>query len=130
MAHFAEVEDGIVKQVIVISNDDAPDPAPENGEALGQAFIRDVLHMGGDWVQTSYNSLFRVRFAGIGYHWDGEGQAFYPQKPYPSWILNKENWTWEPPIPYPEDYYGNYYDWDEESQAWVLIEETEDDGQD
>jgi hypothetical protein len=130
MAHFAEVKNGIVKRVIVISNDDAPDPAPENSEVLGREFIRNVLGMDGEWVQTSYNRSFRVRFAGIGHHWDEEGQAFYSPKPYPSWILDKQSWIWNPPIPYPDDYYDNYYEWDEENQAWVLIEEIEENGQD
>ena len=64
MAHFAKVENGIVQQVIVVSNDDAPD------EATGQVFIAS-LGLTGEWIQTSYNANFRSAYAGIGYTWNG-----------------------------------------------------------
>ena len=70
MAHFAQLNDeNIVQQVIVISDDVAPDPAPDN-EQQGQAFIADVLGLAGEWKQTSYNGNFRGRYAGIGYTYD------------------------------------------------------------
>jgi hypothetical protein len=74
MAHFAQVQDGIVTQVIVISNDDAPDPYPAS-EALGQAFIAS-LGLEGVWRQTSYNGTFRARYAGIGYTYDEVADEF------------------------------------------------------
>jgi hypothetical protein len=64
MAHFAKVEDGVVTDVIVIVNNDAPD------EAAGKAFIAS-LGIGGEWFQTSYNGNFRGCYAGIGYLWNG-----------------------------------------------------------
>ncbi len=77
MAYFAEIDDSnLVVRVISISNADAPDPAPDNSEPLGQAFIRDVLGIPGTWIQTSYNSSFRGKYAGIGDTWDG--QNFVP----------------------------------------------------
>jgi hypothetical protein len=81
MAHFAQIQDGIVTQVIVISNDDAPDPFPES-EALGQAFIAS-LGLGGEWVQTSYHGNFRGHYAGIGYTYDPELDEFIPPEPEP-----------------------------------------------
>jgi hypothetical protein len=81
MAHFAQIQDGIVQQVIVISNDDAPDPFPES-EALGQAFIAS-LGLGGQWVQTSYHGTFRGCYAGIGYTYDPELDEFIPPEPEP-----------------------------------------------
>ena len=116
MAHFAQVENTIVQQVIVISDTDAPDPAPENSEPLGQAFIRDVLGLDGEWIQTSYHNKFRGNYAGIGYIWDEVNQVFYPSQPYPSWYLD-ENWKWQAPVSYPDD--GNEYIWDEETQQWI-----------
>ena len=123
MAHFAQVIDGIVQQVIVISDRDAPDPAPEHSEPLGQAFIQEVLSLDGEWVQTSYNNTFRAHYAGIGYTWDATNQVFIAPQPYPSWTLD-EAWNWMPPVPYPDD--GGMYTWDEETQTWVLIEENND----
>jgi hypothetical protein len=67
MAHFAEVEDGIVTRVIVVSNNDSPD------ETAGQEFIKSI-GLEGDWVQTSYNAAtngFRGQYAGIDDVWDG-----------------------------------------------------------
>jgi len=69
MAHFARIENNMVKQVIVISDDVAPDPAPDN-EQQGQAFIANVLGLAGEWKQTSYNGNFRGRYAGLGYTYD------------------------------------------------------------
>ena len=70
MAHFAKVQNGIVQQVIVVSNDDAPT------ETAGQAFIASI-GLEGEWVQTSYNNnpvegQDRGKYAGIGDLWDGE----------------------------------------------------------
>jgi hypothetical protein len=79
MAHFAQIVDGIVQQVIVISNDDAPDPFPES-EPLGQAFIAS-LGLPGEWKQTSYHSNFRGTYAGIGYAYDAELDEFIPPEP-------------------------------------------------
>jgi len=81
MAHFAQVDNGIVQRVIVVSNDDAPDPFPES-EALGQAFIAS-LGLGGEWVQTSYHGTFRGCYAGIGYTYDPELDEFIPPEPEP-----------------------------------------------
>lgn len=65
MAHFARVDAGTVRDVIVVHNDDAPD------EATGQAFIASI-GLTGEWVQTSYNATMRGKFAAIGDLWDGE----------------------------------------------------------
>ena len=69
MAHFARIENGVVREVIVVSNDDAPT------EAAGQAFIASI-GLTGEWVQTSYNNnpvegASRGKYAGIGDLWDG-----------------------------------------------------------
>ena len=78
MAHFARLDDNnVVRQVIVISDDNCPDPAPDN-EQQGQAFIADVLGLAGEWKQTSYNGNFRGRYAGIGYTYDPDADEFVP----------------------------------------------------
>lgn len=69
MAHFARIDNNVVQQVIVISDDVAPDPAPNN-ESAGQAFIANVLGLSGEWKQTSYNGTFRSVYAGVGYTYD------------------------------------------------------------
>jgi hypothetical protein len=109
MAHYAKVENGIVTQVIV---------------ADSVVWCEETL--GGEWVQTSYNTLGGVHahgklplhknYAGIGYHFDGVG--FYQAQPYSSWTLNKESYLWEAPTPRPET---GFYNWDEETLSWVEI---------
>jgi len=69
MAHFAKIEDGIVREVIVINNEVLQDELGTEQEALGAAFCEDTF--GGEWVQTSYNSNFRGKYAGTGDIWDG-----------------------------------------------------------
>jgi len=78
MAHFAQVNDeNVVLRVIVVSNDDAPDPYPES-EPLGQTYIADVLGLTGVWLQTSYHGTFRGHYAGIGYLYDPAIDEFVP----------------------------------------------------
>jgi hypothetical protein len=62
----------------------------------------------------------RKNYAGIGYTYDQELDAFIPPKPYASWILNEDTALWEAPIPYPTD--GEFYTWNEEDLSWDLIE--------
>ena len=74
MAHFASIVNGVVAQVIVVSNDDAPT------EAAGQAFIAS-LGLAGEWKQTSYNGNFRGKYAGIGDIYDAVNDVFVSPTP-------------------------------------------------
>lgn len=121
MAYFAQIdEDGAVLQVISISNADAPDPAPENSEPLGQAFIAS-LGLEGEWRQTSYNGNFRKQYCGPGFRYDSEADVFISPQPFPSWTLDA-NHDWQPPTPYPTD--GNLYRWDEDTLTWAEVSGT------
>jgi hypothetical protein len=73
MAHFAKIEDGIVREVIVVNNEVLLDEEGIEQEELGASFCVDLF--GGQWVQTSYNATIRSKFAGIGDSWDGENFA-------------------------------------------------------
>lgn len=98
------------------------------------------------WVKTSYNmrggvyydpatnqpaadqsiiegdeARQRKNYAGIGFTYDRERDAFIPPKPFDSWVLNEETCLWEAPVPYPDD--GKDYEWDEETTSWVVVEE-------
>ena len=118
MAYFAEIDnDGTVLQVISVSNADAPDPAPEQSEALGQAFIADGLGLPGTWVQTSYSGSIRQQFAGIGWRYDTDLDVFLSPKPYPSWVLD-EDLDWQPPTPVPAE---GMWSWDEPTLSWVEV---------
>ena len=119
MAHFAEIDNNdVVLRVIVVSNADTSTPDGTEVESIGIAFCQRLF--GGNWVQTSYNGTFRVRYAGIGYTYNRQYDAFIPPKPYPSWVLNTTTLDWEAPVPYPTD--GKVYYWDEATQSWQLVE--------
>ena len=118
MAYMAQLdENNTVLRVLSVSNNDCPDPAPAN-EAQGAAFL-ESLGLGGNWKQTSFNATFRKNYAGIGYTFDADRDAFIAPQPYASWILNETTCQWEPPVPYPTD--GKNYSWDETTTAWVKI---------
>ena len=112
MAHFALVNArGIVEQVIVAE--------------------QDVIDSGlfgnpSSWVQTSYNTHggqhpegrpLRKNYAGIGYTYDADLDAFIPPKPFDSWVLNEDTCLWDAPTPMPQD--GKAYAWDEATTSWV-----------
>jgi hypothetical protein len=80
MAHFARIEDGIVREVIVVGNDDCGGVDFPESEPIGQAFIASI-GLTGEWRQTSYNSNFRSTYAGIGFRFDAEADAFIAPEP-------------------------------------------------
>lgn len=80
-----------------------------------------VENLGGRWVQTSYNNTIRKNFAGIGFTYDEERDAFIPPKPFESWTLNEQTCRWQSPSPYPQD--GRLYVWDEDTLTWIEVTE-------
>jgi hypothetical protein len=117
MAHFAQFnEQKIVTQVIVVANEELLDNGVQS-EAKGIAFCQSLF--GGEWVQTSYHRNIRKNYAGIGYTYDSQRDAFIPPKPYPSWILVEETCLWSAPISMPTD--EKKYQWDEVSISWIAV---------
>ena len=118
MAHYAQIdENNIVTQVIVIDNKDTADANGVEKEYIGAAFCERLF--GGTWKQTSYNGNIRKNYAGIGYSYNADIDAFVPPQPYPSWTLDA-NVIWQPPVTMPTD--GGMYSWDEATTSWVLNE--------
>ena len=123
MAHFAKINnENIVEQVIVVNNDIILKSDNTESELKGKQFLNATFGSS-KWVQTSYNGTFRKNFAGIGFTYDTERDAFIPPKPFNSWILNKDTCRWESPIPYPSD--GKIYTWNEDILNWeeLIIED-------
>jgi hypothetical protein len=120
MAHFAKLdENNVVTQVIVVSNRDTSDADGVEKEHIGAAFCERLL--GGTWKQTSYNGNMRKRYAGIGFSYNAELDAFIAPKPYASWVLNNTTADWEAPVTMPV-VEGKTYTWDEPTLAWVEVE--------
>ena len=120
MAHFAKIGlDNIVIDVLVVANRETMDAQGNEQESIGVEFLRNLTgHQ--TWIQTSYNGNIRKNYAGIGYTYNSQRDAFIPPKPYPSWILNEQTCLWEAPIPMPTD--SEYYVWDELTTSWVIIQ--------
>jgi len=123
MAHFAKLDsNNVVTEVHVINNEVILDNNNVEQESLGVAFLQSLFDDNTTWKQTSYNNSIRKNYAGIGYTYDEDRDAFIPPQPYASWVLNETTCQWEAPVPYPTD--GNYYTWNESSISWDLIEEN------
>ena len=115
MSHFAKVTDGKVTQVIV---------------AEKEFFDTYVDSTPGEWIQTSYNTQggkhllggtpLRGNYAGIGYTFNAELDAFVPPKPFASWVLNNTTADWEAPVPMPVEE-GKTFTWNEETVSWVEV---------
>ena len=119
MSHFAKVENGTVTQVIVAEQD-----------------VIDTGMFGTGWIQTSYNTrggvhygldgepdggeALRKNYAGVGYTYDSERDAFVPPQSYASWVLDEATYLWTAPVAMPMD--DKQYSWDEESQSWKSVE--------
>ena len=117
MAHFAQLdENNVVLQVIVVHNNELLDGGVES-EAKGISFCRS-LFPGTNWKQTSYNGNKRKNYAGIGYTFDEQRDAFIPPKPYASWVLDEDKCQWKAPVDIPTD--GQMYSWDEATTSWVV----------
>ena len=124
MAHYAELDsNNVVKQVIVVSNADTSTAQGEEKESIGIAFCERLL--GGTWVKTSYNGNIRKNYAGIGYTYDKDRDAFISPKPYASWVLDETTCRWNAPVAMPSDAgQGDppkMYTWNEETIGWDLI---------
>lgn len=125
MAHFVKVQKGVVVKGIV---------------AEPEFFNTFIDNSPGQWIQTSYNTrggvhynpetgepsedqtkALRKNYAGIGYTYDAERDAFIPPQSFESWALNETTCLWEAPVAYPDD--GNVYQWDEDTTNWVEVTE-------
>ena len=119
MAHFAQIdENNVVLQVIVVNNSDCLDENGNESEPVGVSFCQSLL--GGNWKQTSYNGNMRKNYAGIGYNYDEQRNAFIAPQPYPSWTLVEETCRWSAPVAMPTD--DKRYIWNESTISWNVIE--------
>lgn len=112
MAHFAKLGIGnIVERVEVVSDDVA------TTQEAGIDFLNNLYGTNDTWRQTSYNSNIRKNFAGIGHTYNETKDAFIPPQPYPSWILDEDTCTYNPPVVKPQ---GNYV-WNELHRKWEEV---------
>ena len=129
MAHFAKLGlNGKVLEVQTLSNNIA------TTEQAGVNFLSEKSNWI-IWVQCSYNTKegihllggtpFRKNYPGIGFKYDEDRDAFIPPKPslFPSWIIDEDTCTWKAPVEKPTD--GQKYIWNESTQEWTLVDNSE-----
>jgi len=130
MAYFAKLNsNNIVEKIISVNNAVITDINGIEQEQLGVDFINKLYGTNDVWKKTSYNTSkgihllggvpFRKNYAGIGYTYDEQKDAFIPKKPFNSWILNENTCHWEAPVLRPDQY--KIYNWNEETLSWILI---------
>ncbi len=115
MAHFAQIDENNIVTNVIVAEQDFIDSG-----AVGDP---------SNWIQTSYNTQggihklggtpLRKNYAGIGYTYDSQRDAFIPPKPFDSWLLDEDSCNWEPPVSMPSD--GKLYSWDEDTTSWIEI---------
>jgi len=115
MAHFAQIVNNVVTNVVVVHNNELLVDGVET-ESKGAEFCANLF--GGTWIQTSFNNRIRKQFAGVGYSFNSSADVFVAPKPFESWTLDS-NHDWQAPTPKPD---GDYY-WDEAQLEWIEIVE-------
>jgi hypothetical protein len=113
MAHYAFLDENNIVIEVITGIDETElieglDPETWYGNFRGQTCKR-----------TSYNGNIRKNYAGLGFTYDPELDAFIEPQPYPSWSLDEETCKWESPLPYPND--GLAYVWNEGNADWVSV---------
>jgi hypothetical protein len=122
MAHYAFLDENNIVTEVIVGIDETElieDLSPEiwYGNFRNQTCIR-----------TSYNGNIRKNYAGIGYSYDLDLDAFIPPKPFNSWLLDEEICQWQSPVPYPSEVpEGSFYTWNEDLIDWELITPEEPD---
>ena len=126
MAHYALLdENNTVINVITGVDENVAQTDIDGSVVGGSTEAWEQFYAGQEWLnatsckRTSYNGNIRKNYAGIGFTYDEDRDAFIPPKPFDSWLLDEETCRWEAPIPYPDD--GLMYEWDEEAGDWTAI---------
>lgn len=113
MAHYAFLDENNVVTEVIVGIDETELIEGKSPEEWYGAF------RGQRCVRTSYNANIRKNYAGIGFTYSEDLDAFVPPKPFESWILDEDTARWVAPVPYPTD--GLIYSWNEEAGDWEAV---------
>ena len=117
MAHYAFLDEHYVVTEVIVGKDESNyDWEAHYGQFRGQLCKRTSYNTRGG-VHSEGGTPFRKNYAGIGYTYDPQRDAFIPPKPFASWVLDETTCLWAAPTPMPTD--GKMYRWDEDTTSWV-----------
>lgn len=116
MAHYAYLDNNNIVVAVTVGKDET--------ETINGLDVETYYAQGTDYTvkRTSYNARIRKNFAGIGFSYDANLDAFIPPQPFPSWILDTITCQWQAPKPYPQD--GQIHAWDETKGDWISVTQS------
>jgi len=125
MSHFAKLDENNVVTFVTVGRQEDDGLEAELSARTGDVYkqtsynTRGGVHYTDGEPSEDQSKALRFNYAGIGFRYDEERDAFIPPKPFESWVLNEDTCLWGAPVAYPED--GAIYSWDEESGAWIEV---------
>ena len=123
MAHYAFLNENNIVTEVIPGKDEGEDGIDWEiwyGEFRGQTCKRTSYNTSAG-VHEKDGTPFRKNYAGVGFTYDAQRDAFIPPKPFPSWVLNEETCLYDPPTPYPKDENINVYVWNEGTTTWERL---------
>jgi hypothetical protein len=121
MTHYAFLDQNNIVTEVIVGIDEGEQGInweQHYGAFRGQVCKRTSYNTHGG-VHSNGNTPLRKNYAGIGYTYDEQRDAFIPPQPYASWLLDEASCLWEAPVPMPDD--GERYQWDEAAGEWVAV---------
>jgi hypothetical protein len=128
MSHFAKLDENNIVTFVTVGRQEDDGKEQELCDRTGDVYrqtsynTRGGVHYDPETGEPSedQSKALRKNYAGVGFTFDEQRDAFIPPQPYPSWVLNEESCLWDAPVPYPTD--GGLYSWDEAAGEWVAAE--------
>jgi hypothetical protein len=128
MSHFAKLDENNIVTFVTVGRQEDDGKEQELCDRTGDVYrqtsynTRGGVHYNPETGEPSedQSKALRKNYAGVGFTFDEQRDAFIPPQPFPSWVLNEESCLWDAPVPYPTD--GELYSWDEAAGEWVAAE--------
>ena len=131
MAHFAKLDENNIVTFVTVGRQEDDGKEAELSARTGDVYkqtsynTRGGVHYTDGVPSEDQTKAFRKNYAGLGYTYDVGRDAFIPQKPFASWVLNEDTCLWDAPVAMPEDAGTGEppkrYTWDEETTSWVEV---------
>jgi hypothetical protein len=128
MAHFAKLDENNIVIFVTVGRQEDDGREQELCDRTGDVYRQTSYNTRGGVhydpvtgeLSADQSKAYRKNYAGLGYTYDEQRDAFIPPRPFPSWVLNEDTCLWDAPVPYPQD--GGMYQWSEDDQLWLAVE--------